>query len=169
MALENPSRGGCRVGIEYAPVQVQIGYAAQVHGRELAMPSTERPLSKRVTIDSEPSPSRPALPAHSEILHDHSGTVDDAAPLHLAVRGGDLNGATALLERGADPNEQDKLGMTPLHWAAIKGHMELARLLLFYEADIHLREHFSGGVTPVGMAQLLGYEEVAHLMEDWPR
>jgi len=74
-----------------------------------------------------------------------------------------------LLEQGADPNGQDKLGMTPLHWAAIKGRTELARLLLFYEADIHIREYFSGGVTPVGMAQLLGYEEMAHLMEDWPR
>jgi len=133
------------------------------------MHNSGRPLPGTVISDALPSQPRSALPSLTETsFHTDSHDADFVSPLYLAVRNGDINAATALLEQGAEPNVQDKLGMTPLHWTGLKGQLELARLLLFYEASIHIREHFSGGVTPVGMAQLLGYEDVAHLMENWP-
>ena len=45
------------------------------------------------------------------------------APLHVASRYGHAGVAAALLELGAVVDAQDTIGMTPLHYAAVKGHL----------------------------------------------
>jgi hypothetical protein len=42
-------------------------------------------------------------------------------------------------------------GVTPLHWAALGGHVEIVKLLLAQGADVNARETGYGG-TPVGWA-----------------
>ena len=52
-----------------------------------------------------------------------------------AVKGGDLGTVNDLLDSGADPNQSDDQGWTPLNFAAGKGDLSLVKLLLERGAD----------------------------------
>ena len=53
-----------------------------------------------------------------------------AGDLHLAVRAGDRAQIEKLLAAGADVNERDNLGGTPLHDAAWAGDKEVVAMLV---------------------------------------
>ena len=70
------------------------------------------------------------------------------APLHLAARQGQIEGAKALLDAGADVNQRgagDKV--TPILIATINGHFDLAKYLLDKGADPNLSQ--DNGAAPV--------------------
>ncbi|KAL3662373.1 hypothetical protein V7S43_012700 [Phytophthora oleae] len=79
-------------------------------------------------------------------------------PLHDACAGGRRHEVAFLLEHGADP---DTLGeqvigcfrRTPLHWAAMRGHARIIRLLVKYGANVDARDVF--GRTPLAWACVL--------------
>jgi hypothetical protein len=66
-----------------------------------------------------------------------------------AVQAGRLEAVQLLLDLGFDVNAGD---VTPLHWAALDGHLPIAQLLVEHGADPHRRdpEHHA---TPLGWAQ----------------
>ena len=77
----------------------------------------------------------------ARLLLDHGANPiaeedDGATPLHEVSRGEyssqelGVGIARLLLERGADPNARQKNGFIPLHWAAYKGRLKIAQLLL---------------------------------------
>jgi hypothetical protein len=69
-----------------------------------------------------------------------------------------------LLEKGENPNVRDEYGSTPLHKAASRGHVDIARLLLEYGADPNVRDEY--GWTPLHNAAYRGHVDVvAHLLE----
>ncbi|MBI5095131.1 MAG: ankyrin repeat domain-containing protein [Candidatus Hydrogenedentes bacterium] len=82
-------------------------------------------------------------------------------PLHKAVRQGHSLTVKLLLEHGADADSPDDLGMTTLHWAALSGHQDVAELLLEKGARANVRDGYAGGLTPLSIAKLMGYEELA--------
>ena len=49
--------------------------------------------------------------------------------LHVAAFQGDVECGTLLLRAGARPDTPDHIGLTPLHWAILKGHASLAHEL----------------------------------------
>ena len=53
-----------------------------------------------------------------------------------AVKSIDLSAMRELIESGADINEQDEQGWTPLNWAAGKGDLGMVQLLIENGADI---------------------------------
>lgn len=67
--------------------------------------------------------------------------------LILAAQAGDLDAVNALLEAGADPNQFDFPGFTPLYFAAQNGHTEIVRALL--EAGANPNIQTDDGVTPL--------------------
>ncbi|MEF8788024.1 MAG: ankyrin repeat domain-containing protein, partial [Planctomycetota bacterium] len=68
-----------------------------------------------------------------------------------------------LLEEGADPDLWDMHRRTPLHYAAIRGHPEVARLLLDAEARTDLPDiEETGYRTPLHYAAAEGHAEVVH-------
>ena len=93
----------------------------------------------------------------------HAGCAQDVLRLvawhadHAAV-------AAYLLDQGgADPNQADNDGTTPLYIASYKGHVEVARLLLDKGADPNQADN--DGTTPLYMASQEGHVEVARLLE----
>jgi ankyrin repeat protein len=71
------------------------------------------------------------------------------------------------LERGADPNIQNRFGDTPLHKAALRGHVDVVKLLLVYGADPTVEDKV--GKTPLDLAKAEGRREVVSVIEEWLR
>lgn len=69
-----------------------------------------------------------------------------------------------LLEQGADPNTSDHHGLTVLHWAAITGCMDLARLLVNRGAHVNPREELLTDLTPLALARWLNRADLAEFL-----
>ena len=83
-----------------------------------------------------------ALRRGANINHQNSGA--DETPLHFAASqcGKDDTSPVFvewLLAHGADPNVRAREDMTPLHWAAKMGQLEIVRMLLMAGAEPHPR------------------------------
>jgi ankyrin repeat protein len=80
------------------------------------------------------------------------------------VKAGDVIPVRELIESGADVNEQDGNGWTPLNFAAGKGNMEIVKLLLERGADV-----FKVGRdqrTPYLIALAAGHVETVKLLRE---
>jgi len=80
-----------------------------------------------------------------------------------AVKTGQLAKVEAALNAGADINQQDEQGWTPLNWAAGKGSVEIVSLLLDRGADV-----FQTGRdqrTPYKIALAAKHTDVARLLK----
>ena len=72
--------------------------------------------------------------------------------LPSAIQGGQLKLVRWLIERNADVNQADDMGITPLHLAAWDGNLPIVKLLVKHGADVHAEdEQYSA--TPTGWAQ----------------
>ncbi|KAI5885780.1 ankyrin repeat protein, partial [Schizophyllum commune H4-8] len=68
-----------------------------------------------------------------------------------------------LLDLGADIEQRDKYGLTPLHTAALSGRLEAARKLIARGADMATRfEQYS----PIHTAAMNGIQDVVALLLD---
>ena len=85
---------------------------------------------------------------------------DDARDaLWAAVRNGDTKGAKTLLNKGADVNAKNEIGITALWIAAAKGKPEVVEVLLRAGADVNARD----GIwyeTPLSLAVAAGHADV---------
>ena len=80
------------------------------------------------------------------------------------VRDGNLAGVRQALALGANVNETNSSGDTPLIMAAYKGHVEIVRLLLESGADVLACN--SGGWTPLKLAEGYGGAATAALIKE---
>src|ERR1044072_9826737 len=81
-----------------------------------------------------------------------------------AVKTGQPAKVEAALNAGADVNQQDEQGWTPLNWAAGKGNAEIVSLLLNRGADV-----FQTGRdkrTPYKIALAAKHPDVARLLKE---
>ena len=58
----------------------------------------------------------------------------NSIPLHVAAQQGDMSAVRHLLAAGANPNALDHQGMTPLAYAALRGHHRIVTMLRKYGA-----------------------------------
>ena len=87
-------------------------------------------------------------------------TTAFAGPIHTAAKKGDLARVQKELDGGADVNEKDENGVTPLHWTETE---EIAELLIAQGADVNAKDDWSGS-TPLHRAATFGYKEIAELL-----
>jgi hypothetical protein len=92
----------------------------------------------------------------AQVLYERGADVDiqgnnNLTPLYGASVFGHFEIVQWLLDRRANPNHRSSVtGLTSLHRAAGKGHVEVSRLLLQYKADIDA--HDNRGRTPLHLA-----------------
>ena len=67
-----------------------------------------------------------------------------------------------LIEAGAEVNSVQSSGMTPLHYAAQNGNIELLIILLEKGALVDYKNE--QGMTPSDLALLKGHEEIAKIL-----
>jgi len=115
------------------------------------------------------------VPALQSLLRDQPRLAKDRGTngntlLNLAVSiaaKGDPSGGLALVETllvaGADVNDANDRGWTPLHAAAYANHSTIAAALIERGADLDAEAHGSGG-TPLIAALFWGHREVADLL-----
>ena len=86
-----------------------------------------------------------------------------AAQVTTAVNGKNIQGVTALLAMGRDPNAQtEQGGWTPLWVAACRRLLEISRLLLQAGADVNIVNR--KGVSPLKEAAQIGAAELVRLL-----
>jgi ankyrin repeat protein len=78
--------------------------------------------------------------------------------IHDATKEGNIEAVKQHLDDGGDVNLTDNDGMTPLHFAAFKGHKEIVKVLIAEGADVSVSHD---GYTPLHAA---GNKEIAELL-----
>lgn len=134
--------------------------------------SQERALAAK---ESHPAPAAEDGNAYWGMSHSVHKMVQDSPTaarahddidrlLHKATQNGDVEQVKHLLGQGADVDRENEQGLTPLHWSALNGRSDLAELLIEHGAAINRREGYTGKLTPMAMALLMGYDDVVELM-----
>jgi len=72
-------------------------------------------------------------------------------PLIRAAHNGHAAAVSCLLEAGADPNAVDAGDNTPLHWASMRGHVEIVKRLVGSGSDALCRN--AQGKVPADLCQ----------------
>jgi ankyrin repeat protein len=85
-----------------------------------------------------------------------------AAPIHSAAAGNQVEAMRLLLEHGADPNACQAGQVAPLHIAAQKGNLQMTLLLLLSGAD--LQQKTAEGKTALDLAREANHPEVVELL-----
>uniref|UniRef100_A0A665X7E6 Cyclin-dependent kinase 4 inhibitor D n=2 Tax=Echeneis naucrates TaxID=173247 RepID=A0A665X7E6_ECHNA len=70
--------------------------------------------------------------------------------------------ASLLLEKGADPNVQDKYGIAPVHDAARTGFLDTLRVLVEYGASVNTPDQ--SGALPIHIAIREGHRKVVEFL-----
>ena len=81
------------------------------------------------------------------------------APVAEAAERGDKAAVLALIKQAADVNAAQGDGMTALHWAAMKGDVELAQMLIYAGANVKAATRL-GSYTPLFVASQQGHAGV---------
>ena len=68
------------------------------------------------------------------------------------------------IEQGHDFEVMDNHGLTAMHWAAITGCLDLVKLLINRGAQVNPRDSQLTDLTPLNIARLMGYEDVARYL-----
>ena len=82
--------------------------------------------------------------------------------LHEAVKKGDIKGVETLLSEGANVNEKDEDGDTPLHFSALNGHADVSKVLLENGANVNAVSESKW--TPLHRAAFYGHIDVMKLL-----
>jgi ankyrin repeat protein len=85
------------------------------------------------------------------------------AELFIAIRTHDAAAVKSALARGADPNARNWLNFTPLMWAAARGNLQIADILLAHGAKLEASSIYGSALT---FATIGRYEKMAlHLLD----
>ena len=128
-------------------------------------------IANLVNIDVDMKKVKAGRPKVVSVLRKSGGKFGrelpppEGAEIGLAAKMGDMNTLRTLIEDGADPNQRDRMAITPLCWAAMSGHADAAELLIKSGAKVNGRN--GDGGTPLHGAAFLGKTKlVAILLEN---
>ena len=73
---------------------------------------------------------------------------------------GNIDEVQLQLDAGADANEENSIGYSPLHYAAGVGRIDIVELLIEHGANINATDSSNKGATPLDYAHWRDHEEV---------
>ncbi|MDN3549296.1 ankyrin repeat domain-containing protein [Mucilaginibacter aquaedulcis] len=85
--------------------------------------------------------------------------------LHNSVQTGDVGNVELLINQGADLNELDEFGNSPLHWAVMGGYYDIVKILL--EAGANPNVLSTDGYSPKWSAVDWGLVEITDLLNSY--
>lgn len=140
--------------------------AALVHGEFSA---AEALIRRGAELDL-PAAAALGQPHEAAALLPQAGEDERHWALALASQFGRAEVVRLLLEAGVDPNRFNPVGChshsTPLHQAALGGHLETARVLVEFGAKLDTKDILFGG-TPLGWARHSGQTAVAEYLQTY--
>ncbi len=136
-------------------------------------PMVERLRARGAELDISAALALGELEQAKAMLDEHPKWAKSKGPYrsvlhHLAERGL-VDSIGVLLAKGADANAKTtwwgSIGdITPLHLAAMGGHLEAVQMLVMFGADTTIRDTEYDG-TPLGWAEEHGHEKVVKFLE----
>jgi len=132
-------------------------------GRERPFARTEGP-QRRARTDAI-SPARPYLTDDDEEYvpaRPRPNEQERTKTLHDAARDGDIDQVQLLISKGADVNEKNRMGWTPLHTAIRNRRLALIEPLIAKGADINAADN--RGQTPLMAAIYIGQKDAVELL-----
>src|SRR3989338_5047814 len=94
----------------------------------------------------------------ADTFNNHTRKPAQPGELTKAISLGEIACAIDLIERGADVNEQDENGNTPLHYALWRGHVKMTLRLLKEGANLRKKDRL--GRTPLMLAVACNSDEI---------
>src|ERR1041385_7204125 len=85
------------------------------------------------------------------------------SPVADAAQRNNIETVRSLLKQGVDVNASQGDGMTALHWAALNGNADIARMLLYGGANVKATTR-DGAYTPLLIAAKMGNAPVAAML-----
>ena len=85
-------------------------------------------------------------------------------PLFQAINRNNVAQVKELIANGADVNAKSNDGVSPLHYAAFKGHKKIAKTLIEKGADVNAKA--DNGFTPLRVASARKFVELVALREN---
>ncbi len=98
------------------------------------------------------------------VAEESSESVEEVPKLIQFARKSLVQQVRECIERGDNFEMPDNHGLTPMHWAAITGCLDLAKLLVNRGASVNPRDTQLTDLTPLNIARLMGYEELARFL-----
>ncbi|HXH25192.1 MAG TPA: ankyrin repeat domain-containing protein, partial [Vicinamibacterales bacterium] len=163
--LQQGGRGaaGAQAGQQGAPDAAERGRGVGRGGAQAApagLPPESQGAARRSEASAQAQPEQQQGRQQEQDQDDNDNEVVVAGlvgsggggltALIFAAREGDIESAQALLDAGADVNQQSEYGWTPLLTAINNRNYRLARLLIERGADVNLAN--KGGWTPLYLA-----------------
>ena len=157
-------RGWRRPGVSCA-----VGTAARACGRRVPAAPAGRlaPLLLGALVAWLPASPGGVLPAaaSAQMPAESAARAAADAPVAEAAMRNDAEAVRALLADGADVNVPRGDGMTGLHWAALNGNAQIARLLINAGANLDAATRL-GAHTPLHVAAREGHGEIVAVLAE---
>jgi len=105
--------------------------------------------------------------SEEDIINDLSklGQEEKDKKLKMASIAGQLDVVKLLIEAGADVNNKDKYGDTPLIYSSILGYLDITKILIEAKADINAKNNY--GNTALIWALRNNHKEIVDLLKKY--
>lgn len=141
-----------------APFYAGIGFES------IPEPELDADLARRLSDEAALGLERSRRIAMRKPLGSPLDHPTDSAELHWAAESGDVASVEELIARGYPVDSFDDLGRTPLHYAALRGHLDAVSALLRAGADVNARDVARLSNTPLGEVASTCSLEMAELL-----
>jgi|GEM_PF-1727116 hypothetical protein len=123
----------------------------------------EKIVSTTINSDKDPASGNPSTvdTVRDQMTINEAGNNGNTS-LHQAILSGDERSAVILLDKGADPDIRNDLGLSSLHLAVLRNNRAIVSLLLKKGANVNLTGN--SGYSPLHIASELNGLEIARLL-----